>query len=362
MSIIKQISPLKIGDTTIGDKYPAFIIAELSANHNQNFQIAKDTVYAAKEAGADAIKMQTYTPDSITINSNNECFRIQQGGVWDGKTLYELYSEACTPWEWQKELKAIADEIGLICFSSPFDKKAVDFLDDLSVPAFKIASLEITDIPLIEYAASKGKPIILSTGVATLSEIEQAISACKAIGNDQVAVLKCTSAYPSPLHQTNLRTISDISSRFNVLSGLSDHTLGDIASITAVALGARIIEKHFILNDNVGGPDSHFSLTAEQFNVMVRHIREVETVMGEISYELPPGVLAAREMRRSLFIVRNVARGEKISEANVRSIRPGHGLPPKLFPSILGKTFSQDVKMGTPLEEKHINTYRRNEN
>jgi len=350
---------MNIGGVNIGAGHPTFIIAELSANHNQNLQIAKDTIHAAKKAGVDAIKLQTYTADSITINSDEKYFRINQGGVWDGQTLYELYSRAFTPWEWQEELKELAESLDLVCFSSPFDKTAVDFLEDINVPAYKIASLEITDIPLIEYVASKGKPVILSSGVARLKDIEKAVFACRKAGNNQIAVLKCTSAYPSPLEQSNLRTIPDIASRFNVVSGLSDHSVGDIATISAVVLGANIIEKHIILNGSVGGPDAHFSLTAKQFTKMVRRIREVEIALGEVSYDLPPNVLAARAMARSLFVVKDVKAGDKITDDNVRSIRPGQGLPPSDLQLILGQAFAQDIKMGTPLKKYHIKNKRR---
>lgn len=326
-----------------------FIVAELSANHLHNFDLAVKTIKAAKEAGADAIKLQTYTPDTITINCNNEYFQIKQGTLWDGKTLYKLYEEAYTPWEWHPKLKKIADEEGLICFSSPFDKTAVDFLETINVPAYKIASFEITDIPLIEYVASKGKPVIISTGIATLSDIEEAINACKRVGNEQIALLKCTSAYPSPLNEVNLKTIPNMIDTFKTVVGLSDHTLGISVPIAAVALGAKIIEKHFILDRSLGGPDSEFSLEPEEFKMMVKSIREVELSLGSINYDLSDKIKKSREFARSLFIVEDVEEGEEFTDKNVRSIRPGYGLHPKFLKDVLGKKAKKKIKKGTPL-------------
>lgn len=338
-----------IGSENIGDDSRVFIIAELSANHNHKFDVAVETIKAAKESGADAIKLQTYTPDTITIDCDNVNFRIGGGTIWDGKTLYQLYKEAYTPWEWQPELKKIAEDIGMICFSSPFDKTAVDFLEKMNVPAYKIASFEITDIPLIEYVASKKKPVIISTGIATIQEIKEAIEACKKVGNKQIALLKCTSAYPAPFDEVNLLTIPDMMQRFNSDVGLSDHTLGISVPIAAVVLGARIIEKHFILDRNIGGPDAAFSLEPKEFAEMVKSIRQVELALGKINYELSESVKASRHFSRSLYVVEDVKAGEIISKMNVRSIRPGNGLAPKYFYEIIGKTFNANYKKGTPL-------------
>jgi len=268
---------IKIYDRLVGDNKPVFIIAEMSAN-----QLIK----AAKEAGADAIKLQTYTPDTITIDCDNEYFQIKQGTIWDGQSLYELYKKAYTPWEWQPKLKEIAESEGLICFSSVFDNTSVDFLEEINVPAYKIASFEITDIPLIEYVASKGKPVIISTGIATLSDIEEAVNACKRMGNNQIALLKCTSAYPAPLEEVNLRTIPNLADTFKTVVGLSDHTLGISAPIASVALGACIIEKHLTLDRSLGGPDAAFSLEPAEFKAMVKSVKEVEKALGEVSYDL----------------------------------------------------------------------------
>ncbi len=338
-----------IGQRTVGEGRPVFIIAELSANHNQKFDLAVETIKAAKEAGADAIKLQTYTPDTITVDADNEYFQIKQGTLWDGKTLYQLYREAYTPWEWQPELKKLAEAAGLICFSSPFDRAAVDFLEDMNVPAYKIASFEITDIPLISYIASKGKPVIISTGIATLCDIEEAVNACKAEGNAQIALLKCTSAYPASPEEMNLRTIPHLAETFKTVAGLSDHTLGMSVPITSVALGAKIIEKHFILDRGLGGPDALFSLEPEEFKRMVEAVREAEKALGDVSYELSERVKRGREFSRSLFVVKNMKEGEVLTNDNVKSIRPGYGIRPKYLNDIIGKKVTRDVEKGTPL-------------
>ena len=340
---------LKISSKKIGENYPVFIIAELSANHLQKFDNAVKLIKAAKEAGADAVKLQTYMPDTITIDCDNEYFQIKQGTLWDGKTLYQLYKEAYTPWEWQPKLKEIAESEGLICFSSVFDKSAVDFLEEINVPAYKIASFEITDIPLIEYVALKGKPVIISTGIATLSDIEEAVSACKRMGNNQIALLKCTSAYPAPLEEINLRTIPNMAATFKTVVGLSDHTLGISVPIASVALGACIIEKHLTLDRSLGGPDAAFSLEPSEFKAMVNSVREVEKALGEVSYELTEKMKKSREFSRSLFVVKDVKAGEIFTEENVKSIRPGYGLHPKYLKDILGKKVVKDIKKGTPL-------------
>jgi pseudaminic acid synthase len=340
---------MKIDNFNIDNNSPCFIIAELSANHGHNIEIAKKTIKAAKESGADAIKIQTYTADTITIDCDNEYFQIKQNTIWDGITLYKLYQDAYTPWEWQKELKEYAESIGLILFSSPFDKTAVDFLEDLNVCAYKVASFEITDIPLIEYIASKGKPVIISTGIATIEDIEEAVQACKRMGNNDIILLKCTSSYPAKLEDANLSTIPDLKNRFNVIAGLSDHTMDVEVPITAVALGSKVIEKHFILDRNIGGPDASFSLEPQQFKAMVDAIRNVEKAIGIVDYELSEKKKKSREFSRSLFIVEDVKKGEMLTEKNVKSIRPGFGLHPKYYNNIIGKKINKNVKKGTPL-------------
>lgn len=340
---------IKIGDKVIGENSPTFIIAEMSANHLQSFDNAVKIIKEAKKAGADAIKLQTYTPDTITIDCDNECFQIKQDTIWDGTTLHKLYQTAYTPWDWQPKLKKIAEEEGIICFSSPFDKTAVDFLEDMDVPAYKIASFEITDIPFIEYIASKGKPIIISTGIATLADIEEAVNACKRMGNEQVALLKCTSAYPSPLEDINLNTMVNIRETFKIIVGLSDHTLGHSVAVGAVALGAKIVEKHFTLSRVDGGPDAAFSMEPDEFKNMVNSIREIEKALGEVSYDLTYKMRRSREHSRSLFIVKDVKAGEELNEENVRSIRPGFGMHPRYYNNILGKKAKIDIKKGTPL-------------
>lgn len=344
----------KIGDKEIGENQPTFIIAELSANHMNDFDIAVKTIEAMAEAGADAVKFQTFTPDTITIDCDNEYFQIKQGTVWDGQILYDLYEEAYMPWDWQPKLKKIAEDLGLIVFSSPFDKTSVDFLEEMDVPVYKIASFEITDIPLIEYVASKGKPIIISTGIASLEDIELAVQTCLNEGNDQIALLKCTSSYPAPLDEINLKVISDIRDKFNVVVGLSDHTLGGEVSTAAVALGANIIEKHFILDRDIEGPDSEFSMEPLEFKQMVNSIRNVEQALGAVTYELSDKVKANREFSRSLFVIEDIKKGDIITENNVRSIRPGFGLLPKYLNEILGKKVNQDLKKGTPLRFKYL--------
>ncbi len=326
-----------------------FIIAELSANHKQDIELAKDTIYAMKESGADAVKLQTYTPDTITINCSNEYFQIKQGTLWDGRTLYELYKEAYTPWEWHYGLKELAEKLGLVFFSTPFDKTAVDFLEKLDVPIYKIASFEITDIPLIEYAAKKGKPMIISTGIATLTDIEEAVNACKRVKNDNIALLKCTSAYPAPLEDANLKTIPNLAETFNCIAGLSDHTLGIASPVAAVALGAKIIEKHFILSKDIDTPDRAFSLTPNEFKQMVKAVRDVEKALGSVSYELTEKMKKGREFSRSLFVVKDIKNGESFTEVNIKSIRPGFGMHPKYLKDILGKKAKKDIKKGTPL-------------
>ena len=326
-----------------------FIIAELSANHGGELDIALETIRAAKRAGADAIKIQTYTADTITLNSNKDCFKINQGTHWDGQYLYDLYKEASLPWEWHSKIFEVAKEEGLVCFSSPFDNSAVDLLEELNTPIYKIASFEITDIPLIEYAASKGKPMIISTGIAEIEDIELAIEACKKVGNNDITILKCTSAYPADPKDANLLTIPDIKSRFGVKVGLSDHTMGIEGPVVATVLGAKVIEKHFILDKSIGGPDAHFSLDEKEFTEMVNAVRKAEEMMGVVDYKMTEKKKKSRQFSRSLFIVKDVKIGEKITKENVRSIRPGFGMHPKYFSEVLGKEFNQDIHAGEPL-------------
>ena len=323
-----------------------FIIAELSANHNGSLDNALKTIKAAKRAGADAIKFQTYTADTITLDVKTSDFKITQGTIWDGQYLYDLYKEAYTPWEWHAQLFKVAKEEGLICFSSPFDKTAVDFLENLNTPAYKIASLEITDIPLIKYVASKGKPVIISTGIANEEDIILAITACKEVGNNKIALLKCTTSYPAPIEEANLIMIKDLAERFDVISGLSDHTMGSTAAIVATCLGAKIIEKHFILDRSIGGPDASFSLNESEFTEMVKAIRDAEKSIGTVEYTLTAKQKKSREFARSLYILNDINEGELFTENNIGSIRPGFGAHPKHLPQILGLQAKQNYKKG----------------
>jgi pseudaminic acid synthase len=337
-----------IGGRVISDVSPAFIIAELSCNHLQNYELAEKTIIAMKESGADAVKFQTYTPDTLTLNADSELFRINQGTLWDSKTFYELYGEAYTPWEWQPKLKKLADELGMVCFSSPFDFTAVDFLEKMDVPAYKIASFEITDIPLIEYTASKGRPIIISTGIAHLEDIELAVETVRRAGNEQIILLKCTSAYPASPEEANLLTMPDMADKFGVHIGISDHTHGSIVPVVSVSLGAKVIEKHFILDRKLGGPDSAFSMEPNEFKKMVEDVRTAEASLGKSDYILTPKAENSRNFSRSLFIAEDVKKGEIINEKNLRSVRPGYGLHPKYYKEILGKKAVCDLKKGTP--------------
>lgn len=336
---------MKIGNFEIGLN-KVFIIAELSANHNGSLDTAIKTIRAAKKAGADCIKLQTYTADTITIDSDKGDFIIKDT-IWSGRKLYELYGEAYTPWEWHEAIFKAAEEEGLVCFSSPFDKTSVDFLEKLNTPAYKIASFEITDIPLIEYVAAKGKPIIISTGIAELEDIELAVNTCRRVGNNQIALLKCTSSYPAPIEEANMVMVPDLASRFNVISGLSDHTIGATVPIVATIFGAKIIEKHFILDRSVGGPDASFSMNVNEFTEMVKSVREAESAIGVIDYKLTEKQQKGRDFSRSLYVVKDVKKGDLITDINVKSIRPGFGLHPKYFKDILGKEFLFDAKKGT---------------
>jgi pseudaminic acid synthase len=345
---------MKIKNHTINSISPVFIIAELSANHNGSLDTAIETIRAAKRAGANCIKLQTYTADTITIDCDKEDFLIK-GTIWNGQNLYQLYQDAYTPWEWHEEIFRVAKEEGLICFSSPFDKTAVDFLEKLDVPAYKIASFEITDIPLIEYVASKGKPIILSTGIAELEDIELALDACRRIGNNDIALLKCTSSYPAPINEANMVMVKDLAERFNVISGLSDHTMGATVPVVATCFGAKIIEKHFILDRSIGGPDASFSMNEAEFTAMVKAVREAESAIGVVDYTLTEKQTKGKDFSRSLYVVEDIKAGDIITEKNVRSIRPGFGLHPKHFKDVLGSKFTKDVERGNRLSNDLIN-------
>lgn len=324
-----------------------FIIAELSANHNNDYDLAVKTIEAMAESGADAVKVQTYTADSLSIDADNEYFRAKTEGLWMGYRSYDLYKEASMPYEWQPKLQKIAHDIGLEFFSSPFDKEGVDFLETLNVPMYKIASLEITDIPLIKYAASKGKPMIISTGVAELEDIELAVETCRKVGNQDITLLKCTSNYPASLNDANLLSITDMKKKFKVNVGVSDHTMGSLVPIVAVSLGAQVIEKHFILNRDLGGPDAAFSMEPKEFKSMVDDVYDALDALGRVSYSVP---VKDKLRRRSLFITEDVNAGDEVSVDNLRSVRPGHGADPKLFNDLLGKTYNSNFKKGTPFK------------
>lgn len=337
------------------EKLKVFIIAELSANHNGSLETAIKTIKAAKRAGADAIKLQTYTAETITLESNKEDFVIKGETLWDGKTLFELYKEAYTPWEWHEELFRAAASEGLVCFSSPFDFSAVDFLEKLNVPAYKIASFEITDIPLIRYTASKGKPMIISTGIASYEDIKLAVDTCRAVGNNDITILKCTSSYPAPINEANMIMMQQFAKDFDVKVGLSDHTLGITLPVVATVMGASVIEKHFILDNSIGGPDAAFSLDEKEFSQMVKAVREAEQSIGVVSYELTDKQKSGKQFSRSLYVAQDVKKGEAVTKENVRSVRPGYGLHPKHLDVILGKTFNQDVEKGERFDNDKIN-------
>ena len=340
---------LNISGRRVGPGSAVYIVAEMSANHNQDFAQAVRILHAAKDAGVDAIKLQTYTRDTLTIDSQNEYFRVGGGTLWDGRTLYDLYGEAYTPWEWQPKLKRIADEIGLDLFSTPFDSTAVDFLEAMQVPAHKIASFEVVDLPLIRRVAATGKPVIMSTGMATLGEIDEAVRSFRAAGGIQLALLKCTSAYPAPAGEMNLRCLTHLADAFDVPVGLSDHTLGSAVAVAAVALGATIIEKHFTLSRAMQGPDSAFSLEPDEFKAMVEAIRTAEQALGQVRYGVSELESKSRVFRRSLFVVKDISRGETLTADNVRSIRPGHGLHTRYLGDVLGRQATRAIERGTPL-------------
>jgi N-acetylneuraminate synthase len=340
---------IEINGRTIGAGAPVYMVAEVSANHHQDFEQAVRLVQAAKQAGADAVKLQTYTADTLTIQCDREYFRIGGGTLWDGRTLYDLYGEAYTPWEWQPKLKQVANNLGMDLFSSPFDATAVDFLEKMGVPAHKLASFELVDIPLIQKMARTGKPLIISTGMATVEEIDEAINAARHAGATQIALLKCTSAYPASPDDMNLRTITEMVLRFDVPIGLSDHTVGIAVPVAAVVLGACMVEKHITLSRSQPGPDSAFSLEPDEFKEMVDTVRNAERALGEVHFGGSANEASSRAFRRSLFVVQDVRKGEALTAENVRSIRPGHGLHTRHLAEVMGKRAAKDIERGTPL-------------
>lgn len=340
---------IKIGRHIIGENRPAFIVAEMSANHNMDFDRAVAIIKAAKEAGADAVKIQTYTADTITLDCEDPCFQITQGTLWDGTTLHKLYETAYTPWEWHGKLREIAEGMGLEFFSSPFDFSSVDFLEEMEVPAYKVASFEITDVPLLKKIAEKGKPVIIATGIAHLADIELAVRTCREAGNEDIILLKCTSAYPTPYGDVNLRTIPSMGDTFDCVAGLSDHTMGSAVAGAAVALGARVIEKHLTLRRADGGADSAFSMEPEEFREMVSQIRVIEQALGKVTYDLTPGQAREREHSRSLFIAEDMKAGDIFTPDNLRSVRPANGLHTMYYEELLGKKIAVDAKKGTPM-------------
>lgn len=343
-----------IGRHIIGENRPAFIVAEMSANHNMDFDRAVAIIKAAKEAGADAVKIQTYTADTITLNCEDPCFQITQGTLWDGTTLYKLYATAYTPWEWHAELRKIAEGMGLEFFSAPFDLSSVDFLEEMEVPAYKVASFEITDIPLLKKIAGKGKPVIIATGIAHLADIELAVRTCREAGNENIILLKCTSAYPTPYGDVNLRTIPSMRDTFDCMVGLSDHTMGGAVAGAGVALGARVIEKHLTLRREDGGADSAFSMEPEEFGEMVTQIRIIEQALGKVTYDLTPSQEREREHSRSLFVAADMKAGDMFTPENLRSVRPANGLHTMYYEELLGKKITVDAKKGTPMDWKLV--------
>lgn len=340
---------IRIGGHVISEDSPTFIVAEMSANHNMNFDRAMEILQAAKAAGADAVKIQTYTADTITLNCDAPCFQITQGTLWDGTTLYKLYQSAYTPWEWQPKLKQAAEELGLEFFSSPFDLSSVDFLEEMGVPAYKVASFEINDIPLVRKIALTGKPVIIATGIARMADIELALDTCRKAGNENVILLKCTSSYPAPYEDMNLRTIPSMRDTFDCIAGLSDHSMGSAVAGAGVALGAKVVEKHLTLNRADGGADAAFSMEPAEFKEMVDNIRKIELALGRVTYGLTPKQEREREHSRSLFIARDMKAGEVFSPENLRSVRPADGLHTMYYEELLGRRVRRDVKMGTPM-------------
>lgn len=340
---------IKLGNHYIGEDSPAYVIAEMSGNHNMDYNRAVKIIKAAKESGADAIKVQTYTADTITLDCDDPCFQITQGTLWDGRTLHKLYEEAYTPWDWQPKLKKIANDLGLDFFSSPFDFTSVDFLEDMDVPAYKIASFEITDIPLIKKVAALKKPVIISTGIAKLEDIERALEACRSVGNEDVILLKCCSAYPTPYEDINLKTMVSMAETFNCVTGLSDHTMGSTVAGASVALGGKVIEKHLTLARADGGVDSAFSMEPAEFKKMVDDIRIIEKAVGKVTYDLSDKQIREREHARSLFVAKDMKAGDVFTAENLRSVRPGCGLHTMYYEDILGKKITKDAKLGTPM-------------
>lgn len=340
---------IRIGNHVISEDSPTFIVAEMSANHNMNYDRAVAILQAAKDSGADAVKIQTYTADTITLNCDDPCFQITQGTLWDGTTLYKLYQSAYTPWEWQPKLKAAAEEMGLEFFSSPFDLSSVDFLEEMGVLAYKVASFEITDIPLLKKIAHTGKPIIIATGIAHLSDIELALHTCREAGNEKVILLKCTSSYPAPYEDINLRTIPAMKDTFDCITGLSDHSMGSAVAGAGVALGAKVVEKHLTLRRADGGADAAFSMEPAEFKEMVDSIRNIELALGQVTYDLTPKQVREREHSRSLFVARDMKVGETFTPENLRSVRPADGLHTKHYEELLGKKIARDAKLGTPM-------------
>jgi pseudaminic acid synthase len=345
---------IKINGREIGPGNLVYIVAEMSGNHNRDYNLAVRILHAAKEAGADAIKLQTADPDTLTLDSNHSIFTVQGGTIWDGRTLYDLYKEVCTPWEWHPKLKSMADDLGLDFFSSPYDLQAVDFLEEIGVPAYKIASSEIVDLELIQKAADTGKPIIISTGMATVEEIKEAIAAGLNAGTEQIALLKCTTAYPAPPEEINLRTIPDMMERFRVPIGISDHSLGIAIPAAAATLGACIVEKHLTLSRAYGGPDSAFSLEPGEFKIMVDTVRTVERALGDVFYGVSEHEMAGHAYRRSLFAVKDINVNDPFTAENIRSIRPANGLHPRFLHDIIGRHAKQSIKRGTPLRWDYI--------
>ena len=341
---------MKIGNFDL-EKDGVYIIAEMSANHNGSLQNAIDTIKAAKEIGANCIKLQTYTADTLTLNSKKDDFMIDGGTLWDGKSLYDLYKEAYTPWEWHKELFDYAREIGIDIFSSPFDKTAVDFLEEFNPSAYKIASFEITDYELIRYTASKMRPMIISTGIATIDEIQDAVDICREVGNEDIVLLKCTSAYPASLEDANLSMIPNLAQTFGVISGFSDHTLGSTAPIVATTLGAKVIEKHFILDKSIGGADADFSMDKQEFTEMIQAVRDTEKLLGKVDYSMTEKKKKSRQFSRSLYVAKDIKKGDVFTEENIRSVRPGYGMHPKYLKDVLGKIADRDFEFGDRFEK-----------
>lgn len=345
---------IQIGHRYVGEGEKTFVVAEVSANHLQNFERAKAIIRAAADAGADAVKLQTYTADTITLDCDNDYFQITQGTIWDGTTLHKLYEEAYTPWEWQPKLMEYAQELGLECFSSPFDSTAVEFMQQMNMPAYKVASFEINDIPLIRKIARIGKPIIFATGIAYLEDIERALQVCKEEGNEQIVLLKCTSTYPSPYEDMNIKVIPNMTTVFDCIAGLSDHSMGTAVAVGSVAMGAKMVEKHLTLRRADGGPDAAFSMEPEEFSQMVSDIRIVEKALGRVTYELTDKQKASREDGRSLFVAKDIRAGEVFTEENIRSVRPNFGMHTMYYERVLGQRAKTDLKMGTPMDWKYI--------